>query len=179
MLIPFFTEKILPFLKGVSKNPSAVLILGGFITYFAGEKIKNGYLREKAKGEFSLNFVRGAYNRFFWSSVFISRVRRKDKQEKIDDAWDKLTLSLEKWNTELMGNTRLFEKYYPRKELEKEIENCITTVFWDLHDIIIEIRYNGIESRKVILLKEAELKLTKVKKVLKIFCKKLDMDYGK
>lgn len=168
-------------LWGIVDHPAFITLLGLFGTYLVGEKFKNQFEERKSKGRFTLNFVRLAYARIFWSSVYLSRTERGRPREKIDEAYEKLNFVLERWNIELLGTTCLFEKYYPKKGYKHLIENEVTTNFWNLQTGIEAIHsriLNGDDAgARSLAQKTNSNEWVKTKDQLKEMCDSLDYEF--
>jgi hypothetical protein len=123
------------------KHPLLLLLIGSLLTYGVGETIRNSYQTRQAKAAFSLRVVQLSWNQLFWTRVYVNRTNLNLPKPELDYAWNKYIDSLEQWNTELMGNIQLLEKYYDsstRAEFETEIQPALT----EINNLLIDLRYS-------------------------------------
>jgi hypothetical protein len=125
------------------EHPFVVLLLGALITYGIGEQIRSSFQTRHAKGNFSLRVVQLAFNRLFWTRLYVERTRVHLPKEDLDYAWSKYIESLEAWNTDLMSNLQLFDRYYPGENKRDTFEREIHSQFRKFHDALLSLRYPG------------------------------------
>lgn len=124
------------------KHPLLILIVGGAITYGVGEAIKSSYQEASSKGAFSLQITRTAWKRLFWTRAVLQRVRLKAPREAVEVAWERYITASEGWNTDLMGNLQLLDRYYPGSGKRQILQGEIQPRFGKINDELVQIVYS-------------------------------------
>ena len=157
----------------ILKHPLILLLIGSLLTYGVGETIRTSYQTRQAKAAFSLRVVQLSWNQLFWIRVYVNRTNLNLSKSELDYAWNKYIDSLEQWNTELMGNIQLFEKYYDistRTEFETEIQPALA----EINNMLIDLRYSDEKPT----IDEINEKVDSVNVSLYVFSSKLNVEFS-
>lgn len=157
------------------KHPLILLICGAIITYGIGMQIQNTYQTRQAKGYFSLRFVQLSWNQLFWMRNYVTRVKLKLDKNDLDYTWNKYLTSLEAWNTDLMGNLQLFDRYYPKGDKRQIFEENIQPGFIEINNFLIDLRY----TKQPPDLNDITKKIDLLNVVLYKFAGDLDVEFSK
>lgn len=181
-----WAEKLSLFLEGPARfleNRLLLLLIGAIFTYGIGSFLTRAYQEADARGAFSKRYVDIAWARLHWARSVQSRMSLCLTSEEQDWSWEKYQEAVAAWNTELMSNLALLERYYD-KAVRSQLEGDIQSGFGDVHKRLVALRYPKRDEEKTLCpdngaLSELEQRLDRLNPLLYQFAQDLDVRFAR